>query len=250
MTARVLVVESSDPPTLLLRDRVEEAGFSVAILVDDEAVTRFERRRALDLLILHWDLPRTPHFALSKLLQAQFQIGRIAVLIFAHRGVDGETIRDVPIGVHEHIAQPMPFSDLFDRAMALASQSHQPNIADIVVAGELVLDRRRQAAFRGQRALNLSFAPFRMLEFLMSNPGKVFTRRQLVHALWGYDTNVDERTIDVEVGRIRGAMNRGRDADPIRTVRGDGYAFDETFGFQARIANKRVRPPKSSPSPR
>jgi two-component system, OmpR family, phosphate regulon response regulator PhoB len=248
MTAKVLVVESSDPPTLLLRDRVEEAGFSVAMLIDDEAITRFECRRDLDLLILHWDLPRTPHLALSRLLQAQFQIGRIAVVIFAHPGADGEAIRDVPVGVHEHIAQPMPLTDLSSRVMALASQQ-QSSITDIVVAGELILDRKHQTVRRGQRALNLSPAPFRMLEFLMSNPGKVFTRRQLVHALWGYDTNVDERTIDVDVGRIRGAMNRGGDSDPIRTVRGGGYAFDDTFGFQSSVATKTVRRPRVA-SPR
>jgi two-component system, OmpR family, phosphate regulon response regulator PhoB len=132
----------------------------------------------------------------------------------------------------------------------LALQSHQPSIADIVVAGELVLDRKHQTARRGQKALNLSLAPFRMLEFLMSNPGKVFTRRQLAHALWGYDTNVDERTVDVEVGRIRGAMNRGSDADPIRTVRGDGYAFDETFGFRSSEASRKVHRRRSLPSPR
>jgi two-component system, OmpR family, phosphate regulon response regulator PhoB len=250
MTARVLVVESNDPPTLLLRDRVEEAGFSVAYLIDDEAVTRFECRRNLDLLILHWDLPCTPHIALSKLLRAQFQIERIAVAIFAHLGADGNAIRDVPVGVHEHIAQPLPFTDLFTRVKALAMQTQQPSISDMLVAGELVLDRRRHAAFRGQRALRLSLAPCRLLEFLMSNPGRVFTRRQLVHALWGYDSNVDERTIDVEVGRIRGAMNRGRDEDPIRTVRGGGYAFAETFGFDAHIATKTVPRPRSSPSTR
>jgi two-component system phosphate regulon response regulator PhoB len=246
MTPRVLVVESNDPPTLLLRDRIEEAGFSVAILVDDEAITRFACRRDLDLLILHWDLPRTPHAALSKLLHAQFQIERIAVVIFAHPGTDGEAIRDVPVGVHEHIAQPMPFTEMFTRATTLVSQRQPSNIADIVVAGELILDRKCQMARRGPRALNLSPAPFRMLEFLMSNPGKVFTRRQLVHALWGYDTNVDERTIDVDVGRIRGAMNRGRDSDPIRTVRGGGYAFDDAFGFQSSAATKTVRRPRAA----
>jgi two-component system phosphate regulon response regulator PhoB len=241
MTARILVVESDDPPTLSLGERIEAAGFSVAILADEEAVARFECRRDLDLLILHWDLPRTPHIALSRLLKAQFQIDRTAAVIFAHRAAGGETVRAVPVGVYERIAQPIPFSDLFGRVKALASRSQHSEIADIVVAGELILDRKSRTVYRGQRALNLSLAPFRMLEFLMSNPGRVFTRRQLAHGLWGPDTNVDERTIDVEVGRIRGAMNRGRDADPIRTVRGDGYAFDETFGFRTSAANRPIR---------
>jgi two-component system phosphate regulon response regulator PhoB len=241
MTARILVVESDDPPTLALSELVEAAGFSVAILADEESVARYECRRDLDLLILHWDLPRTPHIALSRLLKAQFQIERTAAVIFAHRAADGETVRNIPIGVYEHIAQPTSFSDLFGRVKALASRSQHSEIGDVIVAGELILNRKRQMVWRGQRALKLSLAPFRTLEFLMSNPGRVFTRRQLVRGLWGPDTSVDERTIDVEVGRIRGAMNRGRDADPIRTVRGDGYAFDETFGFRTSVANRPIR---------
>jgi two-component system phosphate regulon response regulator PhoB len=247
MTARVLVVETDEPPTLALRDHIEGLGFRVAILADDEAVTQFERRRELDLLVLHWDLPGTPHSELSQLLQAQFRIERTAVVVFAERGQDAETIRDIPVGVHEHIARPISSSDLFNRVKALASQSQQSDIADIVVAGDLALDRIAQTARRGKRALKLSSAPFRILEFLMSNPGKVFTRIQLAHALWGMDTSIDERTIDVEVGRVRGAMNRGRDADPIRTVRGNGYAFDENFGFQMRTADGAIRRRRALP---
>jgi two-component system phosphate regulon response regulator PhoB len=247
MTPRILVVESDESNALPLSNLVEADGYRVAILADDEAVAQFERSRDIDLLILNWDLPRTSHRALSQWLQMQLQMERISVLIFAQRSADGEVIRDVAVGVHEHIAQPLPFSDLFARVKALVSRSQQSKIADIVAAGELVLDRKRQMACRGHRVLNLSLAPFRILEFLMSNPGRVFTRKQLAHALWGQNTNIEERTIDVEIGRIRGAMIRGNEADPIRTVRGNGYAFDETFGFQIRTAVRAIRRRRTLP---
>jgi two-component system phosphate regulon response regulator PhoB len=127
--------------------------------------------------------------------------------------------------------RPLAFDDLLDRARGLATSARPGNLADHIVAGDIRLDRKSQIAFRGKRRLNLSAIPFRALDALMSDAGRVFTRRGLARAIWGPGADVDERTIDVEIGRIRRALNRGRDVDPIRTVRGAGYAFDERYGI-------------------
>jgi two-component system, OmpR family, phosphate regulon response regulator PhoB len=96
-------------------------------------------------------------------------------------------------------------------------------------AGDLSLDRRNRRVTRGSRDITLSPTEFRLLEHLMQSPGRVYSRAQLLDAVWGRDIYIDERTVDVHVGRLRKAIRRGREPDPIRTVRGMGYSFDERF---------------------
>jgi two-component system phosphate regulon response regulator PhoB len=102
-------------------------------------------------------------------------------------------------------------------------------VARMLVAGDLELDRETRRVRRAGREVNLGPTEFRLLEFLMQSPGRVFSREQLLNGVWGHGVYVDERTIDVHVGRLRKAINRGRARDPIRTVRGAGYAFNEQF---------------------
>jgi two-component system phosphate regulon response regulator PhoB len=105
-----------------------------------------------------------------------------------------------------------------------------PNrIADTLEAGELVLDRNSHRVRRGQREIHLGPTEFRLLEFLMERPGRVFTRAQMLDHVWSMEADIDERTVDVHVGRLRKAINKPRERDPIRTVRGAGYSFDENF---------------------
>jgi two-component system phosphate regulon response regulator PhoB len=103
-------------------------------------------------------------------------------------------------------------------------------VAEQLKAGDISLDRRTRRVTRSVRDINLSPTEFRLLEHLMQNPGRVYSRSQLLDAVWGRDVYVDERTVDVHVGRLRKAVTRGKEPDPIRTVRGMGYSFDERFG--------------------
>ena len=99
--------------------------------------------------------------------------------------------------------------------------------------GDLELDRTTHRVRRGNRDVHLGPTEYRLLEYLMRHPGRVYSREQLLDGVWGNDVYVDERTVDVHIGRLRRAINRGKEADPIRTVRGAGYAFDERFAQQA-----------------
>jgi two-component system phosphate regulon response regulator PhoB len=103
-------------------------------------------------------------------------------------------------------------------------------VADVLKAGDLSLDRRTRRVQRSGRDIELSPTEFKLLEHLMQTPGRVYTRAQLLDAVWGRDVYVDERTVDVHVGRLRKSINRARETNPIRTVRGMGYSFDERFG--------------------
>ena len=97
-------------------------------------------------------------------------------------------------------------------------------------AGDIDLDRDTRRVRRSGREIHLGPTEFRLLEYFMEKPGRVFTRGQLLDSVWGMSAEIDERTVDVHVGRLRKALIRGRERDPIRTVRGSGYSFDETFG--------------------
>ena len=98
------------------------------------------------------------------------------------------------------------------------------------VHGDIELDREKKRVSRAGREIDLGPTEYRLLEFLMERPGRVFSREQLLDGVWGSEVYIDERTVDVHVGRLRKALNRGREADPIRTVRGAGYALDDRFG--------------------
>jgi two-component system phosphate regulon response regulator PhoB len=106
-------------------------------------------------------------------------------------------------------------------------------LADVLSFGDLEVDREKKRVSRGGRAIDLGPTEYRLLEFLMERPGRVFSREQLLDGVWGSEIYIDERTVDVHVGRLRKALNRGQETDPIRTVRGAGYALDDRFGKSA-----------------
>ena len=116
------------------------------------------------------------------------------------------------------------------RVRALLRRTRPERIAIRLNAGDLDLDRATQRVRRGERDIRLAPIEFRLLEFLLEKPGRVFSRAQLLDGIWGQAAELDERTVDVHVGRLRKRLSKGRERDPIRTVRGSGYAFDETFG--------------------
>jgi DNA-binding response OmpR family regulator len=103
----------------------------------------------------------------------------------------------------------------------------------ILTIGDLELDREKKRVSRATRPVDLGPTEFRLLEFLMERPGRVFSREQLLDGVWGSEVYIDERTVDVHVGRLRKALNRGHATDPIRTVRGAGYSLDDRFGKTA-----------------
>jgi two-component system phosphate regulon response regulator PhoB len=128
------------------------------------------------------------------------------------------------------MVKPFSVPELLARVRTILRRANPDAVADQLKTGDIALDRRTRRVTRSSRDINLSPTEFRLLEHLMQNPGRVYSRGQLLDAVWGRDVYVDERTVDVHVGRLRKAMSRGKEIDPIRTVRGMGYAFDERFG--------------------
>jgi two-component system, OmpR family, phosphate regulon response regulator PhoB len=154
----------------------------------------------------------------------------LPVIMVTARGEEAERVRGLSVGADDYVVKPFSVPELMARVRALLRRSRPERIAERLYAGDLDLDRETRRVRRGARDIHLGPTEFRLLEYLLEKPGRVFSRAQLLDGVWGQAAEIDERTVDVHVGRLRKALSRGRERDPIRTVRGTGYAFDETFG--------------------
>src|SRR4051795_5843547 len=230
MSARVLIVEDEEPLTMLLRYNLEAEGYSVETAArGDEAEVKISES-APDLVVLDWMLPGLSGIELCRRLRARPSTIRLPIIMLTARGEEGERVRGLATGADDYIVKPFSVPELIARIGALMRRASPERVAAVLTAGDVELDRERRRVSRGGREIPLGPTEFRLLEFLMQSPGRVFSREQLLDGVWGREVYIDERTVDVHVGRLRKALNRGREADPIRTVRGAGYSFDERYG--------------------
>ncbi len=229
MPARILIVEDEEPLTLLLRYNLESEGYGVeSVGRGDEAETRL-RESVPDLVILDWMLPGLSGIELCRRLRSRTETQRLPVIMLTARGEETERVRGLATGADDYVVKPFSVPELLARVRALLRRAKPEHVATLLRAGDIALDRETHRVHRSGREVHLGPTEFRLLEFLMQSPGRVFSREQLLDGVWGQDVYIDERTVDVHVGRLRKAINRGRQSDPIRTVRGAGYAFDEMF---------------------
>ncbi len=154
----------------------------------------------------------------------------LPVIMLTARGDESERVRGLSIGADDYIVKPFSVPELMARVRALLRRARPDRVAALLVAGDLALDRENWRVSRGDRNVHLGPTEFRLLEYLMAKPGRVFSRAQLLDSIWGFSAEIDERTVDVHVGRLRKALSLVGERDPIRTIRGAGYSFDETFG--------------------
>ncbi|MQT13039.1 phosphate regulon transcriptional regulator PhoB [Segnochrobactrum spirostomi] len=225
----VLIVEDEEPLSLLLRYNLEAEGFSVdSCIRGDEAEVRL-RETQPDLLLLDWMLPGLSGIELCRRIRARPETERLPVIMLTARGEEGERIRGLSTGADDYVVKPFSIPELMARVRAILRRAKPEVVSSLLKAGDIELDRETHRVRRGGREIHLGPTEFRLLEFLMQSPGRVFSREQLLDGVWGHDVYVDERTVDVHIGRLRKALNRGKVKDPIRTVRGAGYAFNDQF---------------------
>jgi two-component system phosphate regulon response regulator PhoB len=233
MSARILIVEDEEPLALLLQYNLEAEGYEVQTVArGDEADTRL-REFIPDLVVLDWMLPGLSGIELCRRLRTRPETKALPIIMLTARGEESERIRGLATGADDYIVKPFSVPELIARVRALLRRAAPERVADVLSFGDIELDREKKRVSRGGREIELGPTEYRLLEFLMERPGRVFSREQLLDGVWGSEVYIDERTVDVHVGRLRKALNRHRDADPIRTVRGAGYALDDRFGRAA-----------------
>src|SRR5215212_6660011 len=229
MALRILIAEDEEPLTLLLRYNLEAEGYEVdSVARGDEAELRL-REQIPDLVVLDWMLPGLSGIELCRRMRARCETERLPVIMLTARGEEGDRVRGLATGADDYIVKPFSVPELLARVRALLRRAKPAHIASVLAAGDLEVDRETHRVRRAGQELHLGPTEFRLLEFLMQRPGRVFSREQLLDSVWGRDVYIDERTVDVHVGRLRKALSAPDGPNPIRTVRGSGYAFDETL---------------------
>lgn len=227
MTPKILVVEDEEPLALLLRYNLEAEGFLVSVARRGDEAELSVAESPPDLIILDWMLPGLSGLELCRRWRSNRATRAIPIIILTARGEEADRIRGLTTGADDYVVKPFSVPELMARIKAIMRRASPERIASVLSVGDMQLDREAHRVMRNSREVRLGPTEYRLLEFLMQSPGRVFSRTQLLDGVWGHDVYVDERTVDVHIGRLRKAINRGRDKDPIRTVRGSGYAFGE-----------------------
>jgi two-component system, OmpR family, phosphate regulon response regulator PhoB len=230
MSARILIVEDEEPLTMLLRYNLEAEGYEVETAARGDEADIKVKERAPDLVVLDWMLPGLSGIELCRRLRARPETRQLPIIMLTARGEESERVRGLATGADDYIVKPFSVPELIARVRALLRRASPERVATVLSFGDIELDREKKRVSRSGHSIDLGPTEFRLLEFLMERPGRVFSRAQLLDGVWGRDIYIDERTVDVHVGRLRKALNRGHANDPIRTVRGAGYALDDQFG--------------------
>jgi two-component system phosphate regulon response regulator PhoB len=230
MSPTILIVEDEADLALMLRYNLEAEGFRVHAAASGDEAVEVMRDGVPDLILLDWMLPGLSGIELCRRWRSREDTARVPIIMITARGEEEERVRGLATGADDYVVKPFSVPELLARIQALLRRSSPQLVTNVLKAGDLELDRTSHRVRRSGREVHLGPTEYRLLEYLMRHPGRVYSREQLLDGVWGNDVYVDERTVDVHVGRLRKAINRrASETDPIRTVRGAGYAFDERF---------------------
>ncbi|CAA9268546.1 MAG: Phosphate regulon transcriptional regulatory protein PhoB (SphR) [uncultured Acetobacteraceae bacterium] len=226
----ILVVEDEVPLLTLLRYNLEKQGFRVDEAGDgEEALLRVAEGRP-DLVLLDWMLPALSGIEVCRQLRRRPGTRDLPIIMVTARTEDQDAVRALDTGADDYISKPFAMDSLLARIRALLRRSGAVATRGVLSWRDLLLDQDAHRVSRAGRPLHLGPTEYRLLEFLMQHPGRVFSREQVLDAVWGRDIHVEPRTVDVHIRRLRKAVNGPGEEDVIRTVRSAGYALDSEPG--------------------
>jgi two-component system, OmpR family, phosphate regulon response regulator PhoB len=179
------------------------------------------------LVLLDWMLPEVSGIELCRRIRQRPETRSLPIIMLTARGEEGDRIRGLSTGADDYVVKPFSVNEVMARIKALLRRATPDLVADLLTFADVELDRSAHRVRRGHRDLRLGPTEFKLVLFMMENRGRVLSRQQLIDGVWGRDGDVDERTVDVHIGRLRKALVQDDESDPIRTVRGGGYVFGE-----------------------
>jgi two-component system phosphate regulon response regulator PhoB len=222
----VLVVEDEEALAQLLKYNLEKDGYRVTTAVDGEEALVLAEETPPDLIVLDWMLPKAPGIEVCRRLRARQETRNPPIVMLTARTEESDRIRGLDVGADDYVTKPFSMNELLARLRAVMRRIRPALADDKVQCGDITMDRVSHRVKRAGREVHLGPTEFRILDHLMQHPGRVFSREQLLDAVWGSDVYVEARTVDVHIGRLRKALIVGDEPDPIRTVRSAGYALD------------------------
>ncbi len=226
MTPHILVVEDEDSLATLLQYNLQKEGYDIALAGDGEEALLLVDERLPDLIVLDWMLPKVSGIEVCRRLRQRNETRNVPIIMLTARGEESDRVRGLDTGADDYLVKPFSMTELTARIRAVLRRIRPGLAEDRVRRGDLLIDRVAHRVKRAGAEIHLGPTEFRLLDYLMQHPGRVFSREQLLDAVWGSDVYVEARTVDVHIGRLRKALGVSDDDDPIRTVRSAGYSLD------------------------
>jgi len=226
MKPLILIVEDEAALVTMLRYNLEKEGYRACDAGDGEEALTMVAERKPDLVLLDWMLPSLSGIEVCRQLRRKPSTRELPIIMLTARGEEGDKIRGLNTGADDYMAKPFSLPELMARVRALLRRVQPVPQKGLLNYGDLTMDLAAHRVTRSDRAIHLGPTEFRLLQFFMQHPGNVFSREELLNAVWGPDIYVEPRTVDVHIRRLRKALNADTDTDIIRTVRAAGYALD------------------------
>lgn len=222
----VLIVEDEEALSATLKYNLEKEGYSVSLAHDGEEALILAEEKQPDLVLLDWMLPKQPGIEVCRRLRARQETRNTPIVMLTARTDETDRIRGLDTGADDYIVKPVAIAELLARLRAVMRRIRPALAEEKLRFGDITVDRVAHRVKRGPRDVHLGPTEFKLLDHLIQHPGRVFSREQLLDAVWGSEVYVETRTVDVHIGRLRKALVRGTETDPIRTVRSAGYSLD------------------------
>ncbi|MEQ8707869.1 MAG: phosphate regulon transcriptional regulator PhoB [Rhodospirillales bacterium] len=227
MNPRIMIVEDEPPLVELLSYNLRKEGFDTFSALDgEEAMTLVEECQP-DIILLDWMLPELSGIEVCRQLRRRQTTKHLPIIMLTAKGEEGDRIRGLDTGADDYITKPFSPREVIARLRAVLRRSNPSFDSEALQYRDINMDLAAHKVSRGLRALKLGPTEFRLLRCFMEQPGRVFSREQLLDKVWGYDAAIEPRTVDVHIRRLRKALNGPDELDLIRTVRSAGYALDE-----------------------
>ena len=226
----ITLVEGEVDLALAISHNLKAENYVVQIVDRGDKALHLLSETPPDLVILDWMLRGISGPEICVQLRARDATRRLPIIMLSERGEELVRLRGFSAGTDDFVVKPFSMPELMARVRALLRRSRADFAGQLLTRGDLHLDRETRRVRRGLRNVHLRPKEFGLLECMLERPGGIFSRRQLLDRVWGRSVHIDDRAVDVYVGRLRKALSTGPERDPILSVRGTGYAFDETFG--------------------
>lgn len=221
----ILIVEDEPAQREMLGYNLESEGYRISTAINGEEALLLISEEAPDIIVLDWMLPNVSGIEVCRQVKSRPETREIPVIMLSARSEDGDKVRGLEIGADDYVTKPYSVTELMARVRSQLRRARPAMAGQTLVYDDIQLDAETHRVTRGDEMLKLGPTEFRLLSTFIEKPGRVWSRDQLLDRVWGRDIYVDTRTVDVHVGRLRKALTAKGGTDPIRTVRGAGYAL-------------------------
>ena len=226
MLANILLVEDEKSIVTLIKYNLEKEGFKVFCSETGEDALKIIKEKIPDLVILDWMLPDTSGIDVCRQIKVDKKLKNIPVLILTAKGEPDDKIKGLEVGADDYVTKPFNNKELLLRVKSLIKRSKPSLLEDLGIFKDLKIDRITRKVFRENKEIKLGPIEYKLLDFFIKSPQRVYSREQLLNNVWGENINVETRTVDVHIRRLRKAINIDKKNDLIRTVRSSGYSLD------------------------